>query len=433
VSVLRLVTLALLSLALAGCRDIADRLDDSENGVANAPPYAVSTQAAALHPTLLVADMHSDALLSSRDLTAKGDRGSLDIPRLEQGSVSIVTLTQPTDGPYCPKKDRCSPFPNLIGVWSFVSGWPMRTWFDRRERALYFAKRLDALIGRSGGRVVAIRSAEDLRRLLRRDGGSRPIGAVLGLEGVEALGDHADAVATLDSAGFRIVGLMHQTDNAAGGSSQGIDKGGLTPFGHSVVRAVAGQHLILDLAHASPQVIADAVAEYAPRQPLVSHTGVRAVCDNARNLDDDEIRQVVGHGGLIGIGYWTDVLCLDSKATAAQFADAAARSILHVAEVAREVDHDRAFEHVGLGSDFDGWVDEGFDASGLALITDALLRAHVKEDDIRKVMGGNYCLFLLNNLPGGDSTAPSAREDQSLCLRGAQLGAAIPPERVTPR
>jgi microsomal dipeptidase-like Zn-dependent dipeptidase len=411
-----------LSLLAAGCSGLADYLDGTENGVANKPPYSVSAAAAALHPTLLVADMHSDALLSTRDLMANSDWGGLDVGRLERGSVAIQTFTQPTDGPYCPRKDGCRPFPNLIGAWSVVAGWPPGTWFDRSARALNFADRFNTLVARSAARLIAIRSADDLRGLLRRH--DRGIGAVLGLEGIEALGDRSEDVAALDRAGFRLIGLVHQTDNAAGGSSQGVGKGGLTPFGRAVIREIADRRLILDLAHTSPALIKDAVESYAPRPPLLSHTGVRAVCDNARNLDDDTIRQIVRHGGLIGIGYWTDILCVDEHATAVQFADAIARSVQHVADISREVDPGGAYAHVGLGSDFDGWVDEGFDTSGLALITDALLRAHVAESDIRRVMGGNYCLFLLDNLP---ANAASSINDRTLCLRAHLAGSPAPP------
>jgi len=48
-------------------------------------------------------------------------------------------------------------------------------------------------------------------------------------------------------------------------------------------------------------------------------------------------------------------------------------------------------EHVGLGSDFDGAdMPEGLeDCSKLPRITEALLRKGYKEDDIRKILGGN--------------------------------------------
>jgi microsomal dipeptidase-like Zn-dependent dipeptidase len=98
---------------------------------------------------------------------------------------------------------------------------------------------------------------------------------------------------------------------------------------------------------------------------------------------------------------------MERGATAHDFADKVAQSVLRVVALTREVKPPEAFDHVALGSDFDGWVFEGFDVSGLPLITDALLRAGMGESDIRKIMGGNYCRFLLRHLPSGSPDAAS--------------------------
>ncbi|WJR76317.1 membrane dipeptidase [Bradyrhizobium sp. NP1] len=51
-------------------------------------------------------------------------------------------------------------------------------------------------------------------------------------------------------------------------------------------------------------------------------------------------------------------------------------------------------DHVGLGSDFDGSTTTGFDASQVAVVTQALMDAGFSPDDIRKVMGGNVLRLL---------------------------------------
>ena len=56
-------------------------------------------------------------------------------------------------------------------------------------------------------------------------------------------------------------------------------------------------------------------------------------------------------------------------------------------------------EHVALGSDFDGAVQVPFDASGMVLLTDALLEAGLDDDGIAKVMGGNALRLLAETLP----------------------------------
>jgi microsomal dipeptidase-like Zn-dependent dipeptidase len=56
-------------------------------------------------------------------------------------------------------------------------------------------------------------------------------------------------------------------------------------------------------------------------------------------------------------------------------------------------------EHIALGSDFDGAVAVPFDASGLVLLTDALINEGFSDDDIAKIMGGNALRFFAENLP----------------------------------
>ena len=68
--------------------------------------------------------------------------------------------------------------------------------------------------------------------------------------------------------------------------------------------------------------------------------------------------------------------------------DAIARSIVAAIELA-------GVDHVALGSDFDGAVRTPFDATGMPLLTEALLAEGLSDDDIGAVMGGNAVRLLL--------------------------------------
>jgi microsomal dipeptidase-like Zn-dependent dipeptidase len=69
-----------------------------------------------------------------------------------------------------------------------------------------------------------------------------------------------------------------------------------------------------------------------------------------------------------------------------------ARAVRHAVDVA-------GIDAVGLGSDFDGAVDQPFDVTGLVQVTEALLRAGLSDEAIRAVMGGNVIRLLRTNLP----------------------------------
>jgi microsomal dipeptidase-like Zn-dependent dipeptidase len=142
--------------------------------------------------------------------------------------------------------------------------------------------------------------------------------------------------------------------------------------------------VLVDLAHASPRAIDD-VLGLVRRPVVVSHTGVRATCDNTRNLSDAQLRAIAATGGVVGIGFW-------DTATCGTDAGAIARAVLHAVRVAGE-------DHVALGSDFDGAVTTPFDATGVPLVTEALLEAGLDERTVAKVMGGNAVRLLRATLP----------------------------------
>jgi microsomal dipeptidase-like Zn-dependent dipeptidase len=142
--------------------------------------------------------------------------------------------------------------------------------------------------------------------------------------------------------------------------------------------------IFVDLAHASPKVIED-VLGMATRPVIVSHTGVKATCNNMRNLSDDQLKAIGKNGGVVGIGFWDTAVCGNNAA-------AIAKAIRHTTDV-------MGVDHVALGSDYDGAVVVPFDSSGLVQITDALLKAGFKEDEIRKIMGENVIRVLQAYLP----------------------------------
>lgn len=349
-------------------------------------PYPVPPAAADLHDQLEVADLHADSLLWGRDLLELADRGHLDVPRLVEGNVALQVFAVTTHVPrhlnYEANDDRSDD----IRLMAFAQGWPRAAWTSRLARAEYLAWRLRDTADRSDGHLVLIRSAADLRNLRgRRAAGARDVvGGVLAIEGAHALEDDLANVERLAAAGFRMVGLVHFFDNALGGSAHGVARGGLTSLGRDLVAELERRQILVDVAHASPATIDDVLAT-ATRPVIASHTGVRGVADHDRNLSDDQLRGIAATGGLVGIGFWPTACGGDG-------AEWIARSVAHAIAVV-------GAEHVALGSDFDGAVQTPFDASGLPVLTAALLAHGLDEAAISAVMGGSALRLLEDALP----------------------------------
>jgi membrane dipeptidase len=355
------------------------------NLVAGVGP-APSPEARALHRNLRIADLHADSLLWGRNLLKRGTRGQVDVPRLIEGNVALETFTAVTKSPRGLNYVRNDASSDTI-IWLALSQrWPPNTWNSLTQRALYLARRFQEMVKNSGGRLVPIRTASDLKNYLtKREQDKNMTAGLLGIEGAHALDGKIENLDVLFDAGYRYISLTHFFDDEFAGSSAGVKKGGLTPLGRQLIERMNEKRVIIDLAHTSPQTIRDVLA-ITKRPVIFSHGGLRGSCNNQRNLSDEEARGIARTGGIIGVGFWDTAVCGND-------ARSIARSIRYAVSVV-------GIEHVALGSDFDGAVAVPFDAARFAELTDALLQEGFRPEEIRAVMGENTFRFLLENLPG---------------------------------
>lgn len=357
-------------------------------GLANAThkpgPYPASEAAQALHRRLTVIDLHADPLMWSRDLLKRNTYGHVDVPRLIEGGVALQVFSTVTQAPLGINIHwNATSAPDVITALAIACGWPRKTWSSRLQRALHQAKALEDACARSRDRMKRILTRSDLAaHVEKRAPGTTA--ALLSIEGAQCLEGRVENVDVLFAAGVRMIGLTHFQDNDLGGSASGQSKGGLTDFGRTVLRRMEELGIIIDLAHCSPRLFDDVVAE-CRTPPLVSHTGACSACDNPRNLTDDQLKKLAAKGGLVGIGYW-------KTATGGTDAAAIGRSILIATKVA-------GVRHIALGSDFDGAVPVPFDATGIPLVTQALMEAGMPDADIAAIMGGNALRYLGERLP----------------------------------
>jgi membrane dipeptidase len=355
------------------------------NATIEAPPYAASERAKALHKTLLVADLHADTLMWDRDLLQRGDWGHVDLPRLVEGNVAAQAFTVVTKTPRGMNIESNSGDTDNITLLAMAERWPVTSWINLTERALYQARLLHEASGRSNRKLVILRTRQDVTNFLeRRKTEPDIVAGFLGLEGAHALEGDVNNLDRLYDAGFRMIGLAHFFDNEMAGSAHGVDKYGLTDKGRELLWRMEEKRVFIDLAHASPKTI-DEVLRIAAQPVIVSHTGVKGTCDNRRNLSDDQLKAIANNGGIVGIGFWETAVC-------GRDASAIAKAIRYAANI-------MGVDRVALGSDYDGAIEAPFDATGVVQITDALLREGFNEDEIRKIMGENVIRTLRHYLP----------------------------------
>ncbi|HOX36444.1 MAG TPA: dipeptidase [Candidatus Brocadiia bacterium] len=382
--------LILLSVALIAVMlfiRIAHRLIDRiANRAAERAPYEISEAARKLHAELTVVDLHSDSLMWDRNLCERHSYGHLDFPRMREGNIALQSFTIVTKSPLGMNFDRTpSDSPDMCTALIVSQRRPVETRGSLLQRALFQAGLMHKAQEHSGGKFTIIKTSEDLDDfLLARAGDREMIAGFIGCEGMHCLEGNLRNVDELFNAGVRMMGPTHFFDNDVAGSAHGINKGGLTEFGKLCIKRMEELGMIVDLAHSSPKTIED-VLSIASRPTLVSHTGLRSCRDCGRNLSDDQIKAIAEAGGIIGITFF-------GFAVGKGGVPAIVRSIRHAVDTV-------GADHVALGSDFDGFVKTPFDAAGMALITDELLRNGFTEKDIRLIAGENVIRLLHNLLP----------------------------------
>ncbi len=379
---IKIILLVLVLLALVFFLFVPQYIDRSKNKSTLKGPFERISWYDSIP---FIADLHCDALLWNRDLIKEHTYGHVDLPRMQKANMAFQVFTIVSKVPSGINIEQNDDRSDQIGLLSFAQLQPSANWFSVKKRALYQADALHDLAERSEGKFRVIKSKTDLKNFLFDRAVDRTLSSgMLGLEGAHCLENDLSNLDEFYNAGIRYIGLAHFFDNEWAGSAHGMKKGGLTPKGHSLIKRMEEMGIAVDLAHSSQNTIED-VFKYFKGAILVSHSGVRGLCDNQRNLSDEQLVKIGERNGLVGVGLWETAVCGTDAASTA-------KTIKYVADKI-------GVDKVALGSDWDGAFEMHFDVTGAPLIVTELLKLGFSRDEIEKIMGGNIRDFFLKNLP----------------------------------
>jgi membrane dipeptidase len=346
------------------------------------------------------------------DLRAKAPgSGQTDIPRLREGGVGAVFWSVYTPGE--------------------AAGGFAKTQLEQID----IARRL---IAKYPDTFTLASTAADIRAAKA----AGKIGGMLGAEGGHAIEDSHALLRMYYALGVRYMTLTHNNHtswaDAAMASEPG--KGGLTAFGEEVVAEMNRLGMLIDLSHAHPDTMRDAIR--VSKAPVIfSHSNARALTEIPRNVPDDVIRMLPANGGVLMVSFvspFTSQAAADvalpamkeylARAQGKPEAEriklyeeitTAMRAKMPTVTVAAVVDHMEyirklvGVDHIGIGSDYDGndsWPTGLEDVSKFPNLIAELVRRGWSDEDILKVMGGNVLRALeqaeavarsLQQAPGG--------------------------------
>jgi len=370
----------------------------------------VEAKAARIHKTVLTIDTHSDTPLNllrdGFDVGKRQDQAisgtKVDFPRMKEGGLDAqffaVFVGQ---GPRTPEGNAIvqkKALDILAAIRKSVGAYP-----DQAEIAL---------------------NPDDAYKL--KGLGKRAI--FIGLENGYALGNDITLVKKYYDMGIRYITLCHTSNNDICDSSTDKKKGteyhGLSPFGKEVLAEMNKTGMIIDVSHSSDDTFMDVIR--LSKAPIIaSHSCSRAVCDNPRNLTDDDLRALAKNGGVIQMCFLSDyvkkpdpnpkrdsVMAIVSKKyndfqgltddqsreAHKEYREAGKKfpnKLATIQDMVNHIDHIVkviGIDYVGIGTDFDGGGDLSGcrDVSMMGNVTLELVKRGYSEKDIRKIWSGNF-------------------------------------------
>lgn len=266
------------------------------------------------------------------------------------------------------------------------------------------------------------KTSQDVREIVA----SGKYAVLIGMENAYPLGESIESVPMWAERGVRYMGITHFGHNQFGDSSNlnftrddGPKWNGLSPLGKDLIRAMNDNGIMVDVSHAGKETMMQA-ADLSRTPIIASHSGVKAVADSARNLDDEQLRKIRDVGGvaqMVALGSYVKLPTAKQQDARdkldAEFGDrnswdqakrdkymarrANITAMAPEANVSNFVDHIdhtvkiAGIDHVGIASDFDGGggIQSWQDASETQNVTAELIKRGYSDTDIAKIWGGN--------------------------------------------
>lgn len=215
---------------------------------------------------------------------------------------------------------------------------------------------------------------------------SGKVAALISVEGGEALEGDIGVLRMLYKLGVRLMTLTHHPRNELGDGARGDFGSHLTDFGVAVVEEMNRLGMLVDVSHLNETGFWDVIEK--TKSPIIaSHSNCKALCDNPRNLTDEQIRALAKNGGVVNLSYCGPYI----KAVDWDAPDKLKKVSLE--DWFKHLDHVVSLvgpDYAGLGSDAPicGFPEMN-DLTKVPNITRGLVARGYSDQNIEKILGGN--------------------------------------------
>ena len=285
--------------------------------------------------------------------------------------------------------------------------------YNFRQAVDVFNARISALSNIGMDKVIIARRTEDVYRA-KKEG---KIAFFFHTQHGSIIENDLRLLETLHQMGLRVFGLCYSIRNHIADGCNEITDAGLSAFGQRVVKKCNELGIVIDLSHVGHQSSLEAI-ELSNDPTIFSHSNANGVYRNRRNIDDDQIMAIGENNGVIGIASWGPML---KQLTSDEDQPTLKDMLDHLNYIVDMI----GIDHVGIGVDV-GWkrtkeetemdsntlafsaaeliprsgpyiyghhnwyVKELWDPEDWPLITDGLVARGYSDDEILKILGGNF-------------------------------------------
>ena len=359
----------------------------------------------AIHQNAILIDTHNDVLssiiITRQDVGKRQTTGNFDLERAKEGGLDA----------------------QVFSIWcgeDYGKGSAFK--FANREiDSLY------ALIARYPNKITLVRNAAELENAVKQ----QKLAAMIGVEGGHMIEDRIDYIDSLAKRGMCYLTLTWNNSTSWASSARdetykrsSLANVGLSDLGRQIVHHLNDLGVMIDLSHPGVKTFYDVLA-ITNKPVIASHSCSYALNPVPRNLNDDQLKALGKNGGVVFINFYSGFVDSSYNKKVAVFLRKhkaeldSLTKVYHDGDLANirlnalyksesdkirpplsmlihEIDYIAKLigvDHVGIGSDFDGaesYPTGMNDVTDYPKITAELLKIGYTEQDINKIMGGNF-------------------------------------------
>ena len=211
--------------------------------------------------------------------------------------------------------------------------------------------------------------------------------AFLSVEGLDAVKD-TNMLDVLYDEGVRMATLTWNYSNQLAGGVLD-EKQGLSSLGKKAIRKMNELGMILDVSHLNDRSFWNVIEENA-KTVIASHSNSRKICNNKRNLTDEQFLAIRNKGGVVGINLYPLFLSGSNNAK--------------ISDIIKHIEHFLSLggeNNISMGCDFDGvdFLPEGITGiDDIYKLFDAMIRLGYNDNIINKLSCTNIERNLQENL-----------------------------------